>query len=94
MFNLWYKHGVGKNWFKNLEYSLCITLNGLSKYCSKRKSIVNSVKTKFMVYGKLENVRLYFNGNALEQVTEYKYLGNIVKSVDRATSDIFAENYQ
>ena len=37
-------------------------LNGLSKYCSKHKSIVNSVKTKFMVYGKLENVRLYFNG--------------------------------
>ena len=27
MFNLWHKHGVGKNWFKNLEYSLCITLN-------------------------------------------------------------------
>ena len=26
MFNLWYKHGVGKNWFKNLEYSLCINL--------------------------------------------------------------------
>ena len=26
MFNSWYKHGVGKNWFKNLEYSLCITL--------------------------------------------------------------------
>ena len=55
-------------------------LNGLSKYCSKHKSIVNSVKTKFMVYGKLENVRLYFNGNALEQVTEYEYLGNIVTS--------------
>ena len=27
MFNSWYKHGAGKNWFKNLEYSLCITLN-------------------------------------------------------------------
>ena len=26
MFNSWYEHGVGKNWFKNLEYSLCITL--------------------------------------------------------------------
>ena len=26
MFHLWYKHGVGKNWFKNLEYSLCIIL--------------------------------------------------------------------
>ena len=58
------------------------------KYCSKHKWIVNSVKTKFMVYGKLENVRIYFNGNALEQVPEYKYLGNIVKSVDRPTSDI------
>ena len=28
VFNLWYKHGVGKNWFKNLEYSLWITLIG------------------------------------------------------------------
>ena len=27
MFNSWYEHGVGKNWFKNLEYSLCITLS-------------------------------------------------------------------
>ena len=26
MFNSWYKHGVGRNWFKNLEYSLWITL--------------------------------------------------------------------
>ena len=26
MFNSWYKHGVGKNLFKNLEYSLWITL--------------------------------------------------------------------
>ena len=26
MFYSWYKHGVGKNWFKNLEYSLWITL--------------------------------------------------------------------
>ena len=26
MFNSWYKHGKGKNWFKNLEYSLWITL--------------------------------------------------------------------
>ena len=29
-------------------------LNGLSKYCSKQRSIVNSVKTKFMVYGRLD----------------------------------------
>lgn len=46
-----------------------------------------------MVYGNLENVSLYFNDQPLEQVTQYKYLGNIVKSVNRATSDIFADNY-
>ena len=69
-------------------------LNGLSNYCSKHRSIVNSVKTKFMVYGKLDNVCLYFNGQALEQVTEYDYLGNIVRSVERTTNDVFAENYE
>ena len=69
-------------------------LNGLSKYCFKHRSIMNSVKTKFMVYGRLDNVYLYFNGHALEQVTEYKYLGNIVRSVDRTTNDVFAENYE
>ena len=69
-------------------------LNGLSNYCSKHRSIVNSVKTKFMVYGRLDNVCLYFNGQALEQVTEYKYLGNIVRSVERTTNDVFAENYE
>ena len=26
MFNSWYRHVVGKNWLKNLEYSLWITL--------------------------------------------------------------------
>ena len=69
------------------------TKNGLSNYCSKHKSIVNSVKTKFVVYGKLVNFHLYFNCNALENITEYEYLGNFVKSVDLATSDIFAEIY-
>ena len=69
-------------------------LNGLSNYCSKHRSIVNSVKTKFMVYGRLDNVCLYFNGQALEQVTEYKYLGNIVRSVELTPNDVFAENYE
>ena len=47
-----------------------------------------------MVYGRLDNVCLYFNVHALEQVTEYKYLGNIVKSVERTTNDVFADNYE
>ena len=47
-----------------------------------------------MVYGRLDNVCLYFNGHALEQVTEYRYLGNIVRSVERTTNDVFAKNYE
>ena len=69
-------------------------LNGLAKFCSKNKSIVNETKTKYMVFGKLEKVQLHFNGHPLEQVTEYKYLGNIVRSVDRTTGDVFAANYE
>ena len=29
MFNSWYKHGMGKTWFKSLEFSLWITLINL-----------------------------------------------------------------
>ena len=33
MLNSWYKHGVGKNWFKNLESSLWIPLMFKSRSC-------------------------------------------------------------
>ena len=45
-----------------------------------------------MVFGKLEKVHLHFY--LREQVTEYKYLGNIMRSVDRTTGDVFAMNYE
>lgn len=68
-------------------------LNGLSKYCSKNQSIVNGMKTKFMVFGNLKNVTLYFNDKRLEQVTEYKYVGNIIREIRTQSSDIFLNNY-
>ena len=40
------------------------------------------------------NAKLYFNGHALERVNEYKYVGNIVRSVTRAHCDVFAANNQ
>ena len=40
------------------------------------------------------NAKLYFNGDALERVNEYKYVGNIVRSVTRAHCDVFAANNQ
>ena len=36
MFNSWYKHGVEKNWFKNLEYSLWIILKVHAPYPDRR----------------------------------------------------------
>ena len=47
-----------------------------------------------MVFGKLEHVKLFFNSHALYQVTEYKYLGNIARSVSKPISDIFANNHE
>ena len=69
-------------------------LNGLASFCAKNRSIVNTVKTKYMVFGKLEHVKLFFNSHALDQVTEYEYLGNIVRAVSKPISDIFANNHE
>ena len=67
-------------------------LNGLASF--KNRSIVDTVKNKYMVFGKLEHVKLFFNSHALDQVTEYKYLGNIVRAVSKPISDIFANNHE
>ena len=69
-------------------------LNGLASFWAKNRSIVNTVKTKYMVFGKLKHIKLFFNSHALDQVTEYKYLGNIVRAVSKSISDIFANNHE
>ena len=35
----------------------------------------------------------YFKEKPIEQVTEYKYLGDIVKAVEHDRQDIFSTNY-
>ena len=67
-------------------------LNGLYAFCKKNLAIVNEVKTKCMVFGKIEKVEVYFNKQLIEQVQKYKYLGNIVKSIARINSCIFDSN--
>ena len=44
----------------------------------------------------MESAKLYFNGDAHERVNEYEYMyvGNIIRSVTRAHSDVFATNYE
>ena len=67
-------------------------LNCLSQFCSPNHMIVNEVKTKFMVYGASQGVKLYLNGNELEQVDKYKSLGTILNSIKTLKGDIFMNN--
>ena len=69
-------------------------LNGLLKFCSNNKIIVNETKTKTMCFGTDEPFNVYFNGKLIEQVHQYKYLGVLVRSVNRLNQDIFADNYR
>ena len=69
-------------------------LNGLLKFCSNNKIIVNETKTKTMCFGTDEPFNVYFNGKLIEQVHQYKYLGVLVRSVNRPNQDIFADNYR
>ena len=63
------------------------------KICENNKMIVNETKTKVMTFGKMNKSNVYFNDKQIEQVTENKYLGNIVRSVRTDYQDIFSPNY-
>ena len=70
-------------------------LNGLFRFCSDNMMIVNEMKTKVMVYGPANrNFSLKFNGKTLDIVDQYKYLGNITKSIKTWNGDMFGANYQ
>ena len=69
-------------------------LDGLLKFCSNNKIIVNEMKTKSMCFGTSETFTVYFNGKRIEQVDQYRYLGVIIRSVNRLNQDIFSNNYR
>ena len=66
-------------------------LDGVAKFASKNKAIANTIKTKYMVFGNLKDVKLFFNGKEIEQV---KYVGNMFASTKISKGDVFSENYQ
>ena len=68
-------------------------LDGLQEFCSKSLTAVDEIKTKCMAFGKIEKVQINFNGKAIEQVYQYKFLDNILKSVKRLSQSRFAENH-
>ena len=68
-------------------------LNKLSAYCAKKLLGVNEMKTRCMILGHNGNLNLKFNGKYIEKVKNYKYLGNIFRSVSRVSEDIFCDTY-
>ena len=68
-------------------------LDGLLKFCSRNLMIVNELKTKVLAYGTKSKVNVHFNGDRIEQVENYKYLGNILNTTSQCKSDIFAKKY-
>ena len=55
--------------------------------------IVKEVKTKVLIYGHKNAPDIYFNGQRIEAVQSYKYLGNIISTISSAKGDTFRENY-
>ena len=68
-------------------------LDGLLKFCSKNLTTVNEIKTKCMTFGNIKTVELFFNHKLIEQVEQYKCLGNFIRSTVRFNEDIFSYNY-
>ena len=77
--------------FSDTEKGIQKQLDDLKKLCENNRMIVNETKT--MTFGKKNNCNVYFDDKQIEQVVEYKYLGNIVKSVRTDKQDVFSPNY-
>lgn len=68
-------------------------LSGLELFCAKNHTAVNEIKTKFMVFGQQTQTCITFNNKPIEQVSDYKYLGNILQSIRAINGDIFKNHY-
>ncbi len=74
----------------NTKEGLQKQIDGLFLFCSNFQMIVNTLKSKVMIFGKRDqNVEFMFNGKNLYIVDSYKYLGVIFNSVQRQGSNIF-----
>ena len=70
-------------------------LDGLFNFGSDNMMIVNETKTQVMVCGSASrDIVVKFNNKVLDVVDQFKYLGNLMKSVKRVNEDVFGANYQ
>ena len=80
--------------FSDTASGLQKQLNGLYTFCANNRMIVNETKSKVMCFGTQSQFNISFNDKDIEQVGRYKYLGNIIRRIDKPTQDIFADNYK
>ena len=57
--------------FSDTPSGLKKQLNGLLKFCSNNKIIVNEIKTNSMCFGTNENLNVFFNGKPIQQVSPW-----------------------
>ena len=63
-------------------------------FCARNKMIVNEAMTKLMIFGKKKFTgEKMFNGKRTKLVSEYEYLGNIIRSTETMAQDMFSTNY-
>ena len=69
-------------------------LDGLAEFGKENQAIVNDTKTKIMGIGTGdEKIKVHFQGKQIEQVTAYKYVGNIMSQINNIRGDVFSGNY-
>lgn len=64
----------------NTEAGLQNSLHKLDRFCSKWKLVVNHDKSKIMVLNKSSKCNFKCNGNDLEKVRQYNYLGVVIST--------------
>ena len=82
--------------FSESQNGLQRQLNGLQRFCENNRMVVNNLKTKAMLFGKTHEVTLTYNhnGNAVDVVRSYKYLGNVIHSIQKQNGDIFNHSHE
>ena len=55
--------------------------------------IVNETKTKILCFEMPIKCNVHFNGKIIEQVESYKYLGIVIRLVQRCDQDVYPANY-
>ena len=71
-------------------------LDGLFTFCSRFQLIVNTLKTKVMLFGKGDAAafRFHFNNKEVELCDQYKYLGVIFNSVRNLNGNCLRDSIQ